>query len=234
MPLTYVVEHLNRQLAELHRNSSLCDAAQFHYEKGQVFAEIGPLTLKSAIDDAVLGDKSKKEIRSAQLIAFNRGVRVGADFVYQLAWDAVDIVFVDRFVRTLHALNHIHEQHDAARVQALVLDVHWRHLCSVPDAHGQVFEQLLSTLGLSSGNIIFRIDGNALLAIERVQKAVSNFLECGYAVCAFALQLNPAERLLLESLGVRWVAGLGNQNPGHLIELISLPGAVPDKVLACG
>ncbi len=223
MPLTYVIEHLNRQLAELHQHSPISRHARLDYRDGEVSAVIGPLVLQSVLSDALHDDPEPLAIRNSSLTARNdlTGARLGADFVYQLAWDADDIVFVDRFVRTFHALNHINQQHGQARLQTLLLDVHWRHLCAVPGAHGQVFEQLLATLGLAPSNIIIRVESHALLYIDKVQEAVRNFLECGYSLCARSVQTKPEESIALHGLGVRWAATTG---PDKIVRLAANRG----------
>lgn len=222
MPLTYVVEHLNRQLVELHPDSDLVGSARYIYENGKLSACVGPATLLSDIVDMDLVDSHRHKIRSSRLVVQLNGSPVSADFIYQLAWNARDVVFVDRFVRTLHALNHINEQHERARVHSLVVDVHWRHLCAVPEAHGEVYEQLLATLGLQPDNIILRIDGNALISINKVQKAISNFIQRGYGLCAYTPSLNDKDLALLGSVGVTWISGLENHDAAKLVAIDDL------------
>lgn len=219
MPLTYVVEHLNRQLVELHPQSELAGMAHYIYENGKLSACVGPAILYSDISDAGLAEGPFHRIHVSQLRVHFNGRVVSPDFVYQMAWSTRDVIFVDRFVRTLHALNHINEQPERGRGDALVVDVHWRHLCAVPDAHGEVFEQLLATLGLHPGNIVLRIEGNALVSIEKVRRAVANFIQRGYGICALTRTVTEAELVVMAGLGVGWLSGLDDQDQPQLIAI---------------
>lgn len=183
MPLTFVVEHLNRKLSELHPASSLKDHARFVYDSGAVSAVLGSLRLTPVHFPALDPETGNIVATDTALQVANvRGDIKGADFLYVLAWDAADVIFLDRFIRTLHALHHINVSACPPQHEPLILDVHVRHLAAVPSAHGQVFEQLLAMLGLQPAQIMFRIDAEFARREPEVQRAVRNFLDCGYRV----------------------------------------------------
>lgn len=205
MPLTYVVEHLNRQLSDLHPSSLLKSKARFFYDNRKLSAEVGSFQLEPR-HFSVLDPTSKVTVaRDSNLTVWDsHGKQHGADILYLQAWDAADVIFLDRFIRTLHALHHI----DTANADSeyLILDVHVRHLAAVPTAHGQVFEQLLDTLGLSPRQIIFRIDADIVLSVPAVLLATRNFLLCGYTLLAHFEQPDAYTLSTLGVIGFRWAS----------------------------
>lgn len=212
MPLTYVVEHLNRQLSDLHPASLIKNNSRFVYEDRKLWATVGAFHLEprhwAVVDPAsgkIVARDARLRVRDAD------GREHGADILYLQAWDAADVIFLDRFIRTLHALHHLDVGN--AGEESLILDVHVRHLAAVPTAHGQVFEQLLDTLGLSPRQIIFRIETDLVLSMPDVLLATRNFLECGYNLLAHCEQPDGSAVATLGAIGFRW-ASLAPDGPG--------------------
>ncbi|HVL00348.1 MAG TPA: hypothetical protein VM553_11085 [Dongiaceae bacterium] len=205
MPLTYVVEHLNRQLSDLHPASLLKNKSRFFYDNRKVSATVGSFQLEPRhfpVLDPVTGATVARDTRL--VVRDSQGKEQGADILYLQAWDAADVIFLDRFIRTLHALHHIDTANPGT--ESLILDVHVRHLAAVPTAHGQVFEQLLDTLGLNPRQIIFRIDAELVLSMPEVLLATRNFLLCGYTLLAHFEQPDNYSLVTLGSIGFRWAS----------------------------
>jgi EAL domain-containing protein (putative c-di-GMP-specific phosphodiesterase class I) len=92
--------------------------------------------------------------------------------------DAQDIVYFDRLVRTLHALNFLTQ--DAAG--DLHLNVDAQHLLAVSANHGQVFEQILRQCGLLPERIVLEIPEHAIRDKDRLREAVAAWQSRRYRI----------------------------------------------------
>jgi EAL domain-containing protein (putative c-di-GMP-specific phosphodiesterase class I) len=147
---------------------------------------------------ALFGQRAKLFVRTED------GHPAPPESLYVQAWDADDVVFLDRFLRTFHALNHLHQGHDGREL--LVLDVHLRHVAALPEHHGEVFETLLHRFGLRTDQVVLRLDARALHTDAHVQEAARSFTGYGYRLLAAGPDLDHTDWDLLGALGVRWVA----------------------------
>ena len=206
MPLTQVVDYFNTHLETLNPRASLQRHAYFHYRAGRVSAELGGMSLQpfqqpilDLTTQAIAGWESK--IR----VVGQRHRRYSVEDLYFLAWDKEDVVFLDRFLRVLHALHHLSRH--TVEAPPLVVDVHWRHIQAVEASHGLVFETLLARLGVSPGQMVLRLRGDLLLAEAHVQQAAHSFHQRGYILLAHELPSVVEESgwQTLKECGVHWV-----------------------------
>ncbi|WP_295446899.1 hypothetical protein [uncultured Thiodictyon sp.] len=204
MPLTSVVDYYNVRLPELHPQAHLRQGASYRLDHGILTAQIADFVLTPylvpvvyAATGQVFGQRAKLLVRTAH------GHCVPPESLYVHAWDAADVVFLDRFLRTFHALNHLHQGHDGREL--LVLDVHLRHVAALPEHHGEVFETLLHRFGLRTDQVVLRLDGRALHTDPHVQEAARSFAGYGYRLLAARPDIGTTDWGLLGTLGVRWV-----------------------------
>ncbi len=205
MPLSSVVDYYNVRLPELHPRAHLRQRASYRLHRGLLTAQIAGFFLTPylvpvvhAATGALFGQRAKLLVRTED------GQLAPPESLYVQAWDAEDVVFLDRFLRTFHALNHLHLGHDGREL--LVLDVHLRHVAALPAHHGEVFETLLHRFGLRTDQVVLRLDARALHADPHVQEAARSFAGYGYRLLATRSDLEHTDWDLLDTLGVRWVA----------------------------
>lgn len=204
MPLTYVVTHLNQQLKDLHSNSKLQKFSTLIFEDNKIRGQINDLYLQPHQTPVFDVSTSKPVASDTALVIKNKqGTPVSSNQLYIQAWDAADIIFLDRFLRTLHALHHINLQREKS--SKLILDVHFRHISSVPSHHGEVFEQLLSNLGLTPNDIILRINIDGILSSQHAMIATDSFVERGYTLLAVVNDTKEETLHDLQELGISWV-----------------------------
>lgn len=217
MPLTYVIEHLNSELKRLHKDSRLQATSELLYTSGEVLGRIDDFTLHPLQIPVFDVRKARVAASDTALLIYNsQGATVNPKSLYLNAWDAPDVIFLDRFLRTLHALNHINLQRE--KIGQLILDVHARHISSVPDQHGQVFEQLLSQLGLTPSNITLRLNLAKPATDIHAQNAAHSFIDRGYNLLAVVDDLTEEPLHYLQDLGIAWVSAdeVIHQHPAHL------------------
>ncbi|WP_151702770.1 EAL domain-containing protein [Nitrincola alkalilacustris] len=213
MPLTYVVNHLNRLLEEIHPESKLHQVSELRFQDGKISAAIGELHLYPHQVPVF-------DVRTARIVAYDTallirnpaGEEIKPSLLYLQTWDAADIVFLDRFLRSLHALHHISLEHEKPGL--LILDVHLRHISAVPNQHGQVFEQLLSALGLSPQDIVLRHEVDRSSISEHAIQAINSFSSRGYTLLASLKDLDEESLLSIHSAGFNWAA-LDTLRPSH-------------------
>lgn len=108
-----------------------------------------------------------------------------------------EFVYLDRLVRTLHALNYLTQ-----RVRGnLLLKVHQRHVLSVPADHGLAFEELLRGCGLLPEQVTLEIDGEGIDDVEHLKRAVANYKARGYGIAIARFGHASIDFALLEALG---------------------------------
>lgn len=204
MPLTSVVEYLHDRLHQLHPTSRLSEQAGFRYRQGMLTAGIAGFKLIPDQVPVVRASDGSVFAYSAQLkVESSRGHPMKAEALYVHAWEAADVLFLDRFLRTFHALHHLNLGHDED--EWLVLGVHLRHVSALPEQHGQVFQELLHRLGLAPGQVILRLNGRALQRDPHVQLAARSFAAHGYQLLVHHPDTQDTDWPLLRSLGVRWL-----------------------------
>ena len=205
MPLTSVVDYLNGRLSALHPRTHLRQRARYRIHHGHLTAEVAGFVLTPALmpvvavaTGAVFGQRARLFVKTQD------GQAATPESLYVQAWDAEDVRYLDRFLRTFQALNYLHQGYDGR--EPLALDVHLRHLAAQPEHHGEVFETLLHHLGLRPDQVILRLDGQALHLDPHVQGAARSFRSHGYRLVAVRPEIEHTDWDLLRSLGVQWVS----------------------------
>lgn len=210
MPLTHVIDYFNSHLESFNPEASLRQQARFLYRNGQVSAELGGMSLqpfqRPILDLARLAPAAWE---AKVLVTGGHDRKRTPEPLYFLSWDREDVIFLDRFLRVLHALHHL-AQHGVDS-PPLVVDVHWRHVQAVEASHGSVFEALLARLGLSPGQVVLRLNGNVLLAEAHARLAAQSFHRRGYPLLAHGVPIAIEESswALLRESGVRWITQEG-------------------------
>ena len=205
MPLTSVVDYLNGRLSALHPRAHLRQRACYRIHRGRLTAEVAGFILLPALVPVVAAATGEVFGQRARLsVKTHDGQSVPPESLYVQAWDAEDVLYLDRFLRTFQALNYLHQGYDGR--EPLTLDVHLRHLAAQPEHHGEVFEALLHHLGLRPDQVILRLDGQALHLDPHVQGAARSFTSHGYRLVAARPRIDRIDWDLLRSLGVHWVS----------------------------
>ena len=204
MPLTSVVDYLNGRLSALHPRAHLRQRACYRIHRGRLTAEVAGFILLPALVPVVTAATGEVFGQRARLsVKTHDGQSVPPESLYVQAWDAEDVLYLDRFLRTFQALNYLHQGYDGR--EPLTLDVHLRHLAAQPEHHSEVFEALLHHLGLRPDQVILRLDGQALHLDPHVQGAARSFTSHGYRLVAARPRIDRIDWDLLRSLGVHWV-----------------------------
>jgi hypothetical protein len=204
MPLTSVVDYYNVLLPELHSRSYLRHAASYRLHRGAVTAQVACFRIRPYQVPVVHATTGERFGHHAQLLVqADDGQPVPLDSLYTLAWDAEDVLFLDCFLRTFQALNHLQQGHDER--ESLVLDVPLRHEALLPEHQGPVLESLLLLLGLRPNQVVLRLDARTLHWDTYTQGVFRNFARQGYLLLATRPDLANTDWGLLRSLGVRWV-----------------------------
>jgi EAL domain-containing protein (putative c-di-GMP-specific phosphodiesterase class I) len=205
MSLTCLIDDLNVRLPALHPHTRLHQQAGYRLDHGKLTAEVAGFLLTPYLVPVVHAATGERFGQRGRLWVRTRdGLPVTPETLYVQAWDAEDVVYLDRFLRTLQALNHVHQGHDGR--EPLVLDVHLRHVAALSAHHGAVFETLLDLLGLRPTQVVLRLDGRALHGDVHVQQAARSFAGHGYQLLASRPDIDDTDWDLMGSLGVRWVS----------------------------
>lgn len=105
------------------------------------------------------------------------GKQLHPDVVFTLPTSNNEFVRLDRLVRTLHAINYKQQ----AEAQRLVVKLNVRHIESVSDRHGEVFENALRACHLEPKNITLLINV-AREPNEALTKAIDSYRARGYQI----------------------------------------------------
>lgn len=193
MPLTDFVRYLNAQHPL--PASGLRSTTPFVSEDGRVSVHFANLRLESAY--APIVDTATGEARghAAELRAVGLRTRqpLAADAVFVLPSDDEEFVYLDRLVRTLHALNYLTYLNRHSRGK-LLLKVHPRHVASVAADHGLAFEEILRACGLLPEQITLELEIGGIAesseageaggkeAAAHLVRAVANYKSRGYGI----------------------------------------------------
>ncbi|MGJ8526477.1 hypothetical protein LMG33818_002228 [Halomonadaceae bacterium LMG 33818] len=211
MPLTAVVNYFNEHLDDFNRSAESRHQARYLYDsaKGEVSGEINGLTVHSRQSALYNSELTTPVAYESHLdIRDNQGKSLKRKALYYSAWASEEVIFLDRFLRILHTLHYL-AQHTEVPVEELapiIMDVHWWHVRAVETSHGQVFEQLLTQLGIKPSQIILRMQAQSLIEDEHVRAAVRSFEQRGYRLLVEGLPVDHVHWSLLAEMGVSWVA----------------------------
>ena len=196
MPLTDLVRHLNSQRTSLAAGRLTSDP--FVSADGRVFVHFADLRLESVFLP-IIGTESGRVYGHAaalRVYGLTSGKPVSPDAVFVLPGDDPEFVYVDRLVRTLHALNYL--THPVRGT--LLLKVHRRHIMSVAADHGLAFEEILRPCGLLPAQITLEIDGDAPEDLPHFVTAVRNYRQRGYGIALSHFGRSTMDFALLRTL----------------------------------
>lgn len=178
MPLTDLVRNLNARSRP--SGTPGWSAPPLVASQGRVFVHYANLRLESRFLPYVAAASGRVLGHAAYLrttaLASGRELDPGA--VFALPSDAGELVYLDRLVRTLHALNYLTHPNPGN----LLLKVHPRHVASVPADHGLAFEEILRPCGLVPAQITLEIELGSPEDSDHLNHAVANYRRRGYGV----------------------------------------------------
>ena len=181
MPLSDLIRTLNSPSDSLPGHFARSGLDQpFVAVDGRVFLHYANIRLESQFLPIVEARSGKAHGHAASLQAFGLSTRqpIPAESVFVLPSDDSEFVYLDRLVRTLHALNYLTRP---ARGN-LLLQVHARHVMSVPADHGLAFEEILRPCGLFPEQITLEINIEGVEDRPHLIKAVASYRSRGYGI----------------------------------------------------
>jgi EAL domain-containing protein (putative c-di-GMP-specific phosphodiesterase class I) len=181
MPLSEFVRYLNAQHPL--PASWLHSTTPFVARDGHVFVHFANLRLESRFSPIVDTASGKLCGHAAGLHAV--GLRnhqlLEPEAIFVLASDDEEFSYLDRLVRTLHALNYLTHLDRHSR-GTLLLRVHPRHVASVVADHGLAFEEVLRACGLLPEQIMLEIEIDGVDDAAHLVQAVANYRSRGYGI----------------------------------------------------
>lgn len=182
MPLSDVVHALNAP-ATGKRPDFLYRSGLDHpfvASEGRVFIHYANIRLESKFLPVVDTRSGQTHGHASAIQAFGLSTKVpmSPDSVFVLPSDAEEFVYLDRLVRTLHALNYLTQPVRGN----LLLRVHSRHIISVPANHGLAFEEILRPCGLLPEQITLEINTDAVADKAHFTRAVASYRSRGYGI----------------------------------------------------
>lgn len=178
MPLTDLVRLLNTESD--HPYSGHRFANPFIAADRGVFVHFADLHLRSSFQPIVDAADGLTYGHAAMLhvTGVSSGQTLDPASVFVLPADDAEFVYLDRLVRTLHALNYLTQP-----VQGnLLLRVHRRHVLSVPAKHGLAFEELLRECGLLPSQVTLEIDTEGVEDERHLTQAIASYQSRGYGI----------------------------------------------------
>lgn len=147
---------------------------------GRVFLHYANIRLESHFLPIINVHSGQQHGHAAAFQAFGLTNRIQLlpEAVFVLPTDNDEFVYLDRLVRTLHALNYITRPTQGN----LLLKVHARHVISVPSDHGLAFEEILRPCGLFPEQITLEIETDEISDTKHLVSAISNYRSRGYGI----------------------------------------------------
>jgi len=178
MPLSDLVRNLNNHHAKT--APDFAPKTPFVATEGRVFANFAGIRLESNFIPVVETASGQSHGHAGVLRAFSltSGVPLLPESVFVLPTDDSEFVYLDRLVRTLHALNYLIHRTPGN----LLLPVHSRHIASVVSDHGLAFEEILRPCGLVPDPITLEIEIDGLEDTAHLKRAVRSYQARGYGI----------------------------------------------------
>lgn len=181
MPLSDLIRTLNAPSAAFPKHYARNGLDQpFVAANGRVFLHYANIRLESQFLPIAETASGQLHGHAAGIQAFGLSSRVPMtpESVFVLPTDDDEFVYLDRLVRTLHALNYLTRP---ARGN-LLLKVHPRHVLSVPAHHGLAFEEILRPCGLFPEQVTLEINTDQIDDTGHLIQAVNNYQSRGYSI----------------------------------------------------
>lgn len=181
MPLSDLIRTLNVPSGSLPGHYARSGLDQpFVAVDGRVFLHFANLRLESHFLPIAETRSGKTHGHAASLQVFGLSNRqpIAPEAVFVLPTDDAEFIYLDRLVRTLHALNYLTRPTRGN----LLLEVHARHVMSVPADHGLAFEEILRPCGLLPEQITLEIDIAGVEDLAHLIRAVASYRSRGYGI----------------------------------------------------
>lgn len=195
-PLTDLVRFLNTRSDALSQQSRL--RTPFVPSETGAFVHFAGLRLESRYLRIV--DTASGQLHGHAAALWAEGLstrrRLPADAVFVLPTDDAEFVYLDRLLRTLHALNYLTQQPRGN----LVLKVHQRHVLSMPANHGLAFEELLRPVGLLPAQVTLEVDIFGVTQRDKLAEAIRNYRSRGYGIALAGFGRGTIDFSLLRAL----------------------------------
>ncbi|MFZ4538684.1 EAL domain-containing protein [Propionivibrio sp.] len=181
MPLSDFVRYLNTQHPL--PGAGLRSTTPFVSEAGRVFVNFANLRLESYFSPIIDTATGKLTGHAAGLytIGLKNHQLLEPEAVFVLPGDDAEFIYLDRLVRTLHALNYLTYLNRHAR-GTLLLKVHPRHVASVAADHGLAFEEVLRACGLLPKQITLEIEIDGVDDAAHLVQAIASYKSRGYGI----------------------------------------------------
>jgi EAL domain-containing protein (putative c-di-GMP-specific phosphodiesterase class I) len=185
MSLSELIHHFNSQPQGLPGSRF---ASRFRLSgDARVFVHFANLVLESVFlpITAVASGRIHGHAAALRVFGLNTGNPVSPDAVFVLPADDDEFVWVDRLVRTLHALSYL-----AHPVRGtLLLKVNRRHVMSVPSDHG-----------LRPQQITLEIDADGIEDVDHFSRAIAAYRQRGYVIALSGFGRTSVDLSLLSTL----------------------------------
>lgn len=181
MPLSDLIRTLNVPSGSLPGHYARSGLDQpFVAVDGRVFLHYANLRLESHFLPIAETRSGKTHGHAASLQVFGLSNRqpIAPEAVFVLPTDDAEFIYLDRLVRTLHALNYLTRPNRGN----LLLQVHARHVMSVPADHGLALEEILRPCGLLPEQITLEIDIAGVEDLAHLIRAVASYRSRGYGI----------------------------------------------------
>lgn len=181
MPLSDLIRTLNAPSATFPKHYTRNGLDQpFVAASGRVFLHYANIRIESQFLPIAETASGKLHGHAAGIQAFglSNNCPLTPESVFVLPTDDEEFVYLDRLVRTLHALNYLTNPTRGN----LLLKVHARHVLSVPAHHGLAFEEILRPCGLFPEQVTLEIDTEQVEDTAHLIRAVGNYQSRGYAI----------------------------------------------------
>lgn len=182
MPLSEIVHALNYpasgQSSDFLRHTGLDHP--FVAADGRAFIHYANIRLESKFLPIIetISGKTHGHASTTQAFGLSNQIPISPDAVFVLPTDAEEFVYLDRLVRTLHALNYLTQPVRGNLLQR----VHSRHIISVSNNHGLAFEEILRSCGLFPDQVTLEINTDAVADKEHFVRAIANYRSRGYHI----------------------------------------------------
>jgi EAL domain-containing protein (putative c-di-GMP-specific phosphodiesterase class I) len=197
--LTDLIRMLNSPHAAIPKRYTSSGLDQpFFAADGRIFLHYANIRLESLFLPIVETTSGRAYGHAASIQAFglSNDLPLAPEAVFVLPTDDVEFVYLDRLVRTLHALNYLTNPTRGN----LLLKVHPRHVQTVSADHGLAFEEILRPCGLIPEQITLEIDTSPIEDTLHLIKAVDNYRSRGYSIAISHFGRNKLDFTLLRDL----------------------------------
>lgn len=232
MPFSDLVRTLNSPNGVFPKHYASTGLDQpFVATEGRVFLQYANIRLESQYLPIVELASGKLHGHAASFQAFGLSTQIPVlpEAVFVLPTDDEEFIYLDRLVRTLHALNYLTKPSRGN----LLLKVHSRHVLSVPADHGLAFEEILKPCGLFPEQITLEIAIDDSSDADRLIRAIRNYKSRGYAIAASRFGRNHLDFGLLQEIqpDIVKLDPLLIDSPRPLTRIVDNLRRLPSKVL---